>query len=264
MHFTKDNLIQLHKRVVNFASENLKKIEKLNINSNNEHDSFYVGMIVRQHTVNNDLSILFSNTNGLSLTSQFILYRCLIDDYIHIIYISNQDESNELVVKLNADALNKNFKKLSELAELNEEKLGGDYPYYPTYKFMDEVKENMKNSPKRQQHFLKKDEFKFKSFKTTANLIRELNEDDPNSHQLRRAYFIWRKLSDYVHYSNLTYEEEQMRNPSEDETYTEFSEIISYSYFVVLNCLKYFEEKYKLEITDSENLAKYYANTGHE
>ncbi|MGS0526989.1 hypothetical protein ACU8V7_19450 [Zobellia nedashkovskayae] len=264
MHFTKDNLIELHKRIVHFANENLLKIKELDIDLNDEHDSFYVGMVVRQHSVNNDLSILYSNTDGLTLTSEFILYRCLIDDYIHIIFISDQEDSNEMVTKLNADALSKNFKKISDLAELNEEKLGGNYPYYPTYALMEEVKEKMKNSPKRQQHFSNKDEFKFKTFKATGNLIRDLKDDDPNSHQLRRAYFIWRKLSDFVHYSNLTYEEEQTINPAKDATYTEFTEVISYSYFVVLNCLKHFEAKYGLEIIDSNNLAEYYANTGHE
>ena len=147
---------------------------------------------------------------------------------------------------------------------MNEEKLGGNYPYYPTYELMEEVKEKMKNSAKRQQHFSNKDEFEFKTFKATGNLIRDLNEYDPNSHQLRRAYFIWRKLSDFVHYSNLTYEEEQTINPVEDATYTEFTEVISYSYFLVLNCLKHFETRYGLEITDSNNLAEYYANAGHE
>jgi len=114
MHFTKDNLIELHKRIVHFANDNLQKIKELNIDLNDEYDSFYVGMIVRQHSVNNDLSILYSNTDGLTLTSEFILYRCLIDDYIHIIFISVQEDSNEMVTKLNADALSKNFKKISD------------------------------------------------------------------------------------------------------------------------------------------------------
>lgn len=87
MPFTKENLIELHNRIVNFADENLQNINGLGIDLNNEHDSSYVGMIIRQHSVNNDLSILYSNKENLRLTSEFILYRCLIDDYIHIIFI---------------------------------------------------------------------------------------------------------------------------------------------------------------------------------
>ena len=169
-----------------------------------------------------------------------------------------------MFTRLNAHALSTNFRKLSDLAELNEEKLGGNYPFYPTYAMMEDVKQKMKDSPKRQAHFSNKDEFKFKTFKATGNLIRDLNDNDANSHNLRRAYFIWRKYSDFVHYSNLAYEEENEINPAEDTTYTEFAEIISYSYFVILNCLQHFVEKYGLEIIDSNNLAEYYANAGHQ
>ena len=78
MHFTKENLIELHNRIVNFANENLQKINDLNIDLNNEHDSSFVGMIIRQHSMNNDLSLLYSNKETQTLTSEFILYRCFI------------------------------------------------------------------------------------------------------------------------------------------------------------------------------------------
>lgn len=58
-----------------------------------------------------------------------------------------------MITKLNADALSKNFKKLSDLAALNEEKLGGNYPFYPTNAMMDALKQKMKDSPNRQAHF---------------------------------------------------------------------------------------------------------------
>ena len=148
------------------------------------------------------------------------------------------------------------------LAVLNEETLGGTYPYYPTYASMEEVKEKMKKSPRRQQHFSDKDKFEFKKFKNTGSLIRDLGDED-YSHQLKRAYFIWRKLSDFVHYSNLSFQEEQSINPDTDSTFTEFAEIISYSYKTILNCFKHFETRYGLELIDSNDLATYYKNAGH-
>ncbi|WP_172822457.1 hypothetical protein [Gillisia sp. Hel1_33_143] len=246
-----------------FADENLKKIEKLEIDLNDEYNSFFLGMIIRQHTINNDFSILFETDRSRELTSKYILYRCLIDDFIQIVFISNEEDKYEMVTKLNADALNKNFKKLMDLAQLNEEKLNGDYPFYPTYDQMEEVKQKMIDSPKRQHHFSDKDNFKFKTYKATGNIIRELKDEEEHLHQLRRAYFIWRKYSDYVHYSNLTFEEEQTVDPDKDSTYTEFAEIISYSYFTILKCLNHFEENYEFEITDSNNLAEYYKNSVH-
>jgi hypothetical protein len=263
-HFKKEHIIELANRIVVFANDNLELINNLGIDINNEHDSTYVGMIIRQLSLNSDLSILIGNKKNKYLTSEHILLRCIIDDYIHMIYITNQDNSEDVLTNFNADAINKNYNKIKELAELNEEKLNGNYPFYPTYALLEETKEKMKNSPKRQQYFLDKDNFKFKSFKATGNLIRDLKDEDSNSHQLRRAYFIWRKYSDFVHYSNFTYEEESAIDPEKDETYAEFAEIISYSYFIVLSCLKHFEKKYNLTVIDSKGLAEYYKDTGHK
>jgi len=262
MVFTRNNIIELHNKLVKFGNENFEQIEKLNLEPNDEHDSTYIGMLLRQITINNDLSSLLKNKNHGYLTSEFILLRCLIDDFIHITYIVNQENSEEVIIEFNADAISNNFKKLSELAKLNEEKLGGNYPFYPTYNFMEEVKEKIKNSPRRQQYFSDKDNFKFKTFKPTGNLIRDLG-DTEYSHRLRRAYFIWRKLSDFVHYSNSSFEEEQRIDPETDSTYTEFAEIISYSYMTILNCFGHFANRYGLTIIDSQNLASYYKNAGH-
>lgn len=262
MSFKREHIIELHKRIVQFGNENFEQIDKLDLDPNDEHDSTYVGMILRQITINSDLASILENKSHGYLTSEFILLRCLIDDFIHIAYIVNQENSEDVVVNFNADALSKNFKKLFELAVLNEETLGGTYPYYPTYASMEEVKEKMKKSPRRQQHFSDKDKFEFKKFKNTGSLIRDLGDED-YSHQLKRAYFIWRKLSDFVHYSNLSFQEEQSINPDTDSTFTEFAEIISYSYKTILNCFKHFETRYGLELIDSNDLATYYKNAGH-
>lgn len=262
MKFQKNHVITLHQRLIQFANENLARIEALELDPNDELDSTYVGMIIRQITLNSDLKLLLeSKTHGYH-TSHFILLRCLIDDFIHLTFIVNQEDHEEQIVKFNADALNKNFKKLMDLATLNEEKLGGEYPHYPTYELLDGVKEKMKNSPRRQQHFSDKENFTFKTFKATGNIIRDLG-DNEYSHQLNRAYFIWRKLSDFVHYSNLSFEEEEMINPGEDYTYNEFAEIIFYSYNTTLNCLQHFNSRYGIEIIDTNNLKEYYADAGH-
>lgn len=263
-HFKKEHIIELLNRIVKFADENLTTIDGLNIDNNNEYDSSYVGMIIRQNVLCADLSTLFSNKKHKYLTSVFILFRCMVDDYIHFNFIINQDNSEEVLTNFNADAINKNFNKIKELAELNEEKLGGNYPFYPTHQMMEELKEKIKQSPKRQQYFLDKENFKFKTFKATGNLIRDLKGDEEYSHQLRRAYFIWRKLSDYVHYSNFTFEEESMIDAEVDTTYEEFAEIISYSFYTILNSLKHFEGKYNLKVIDSNNLADYYKDAEHK
>ncbi len=262
MHFTKQQIIMLLERIVAFSESNLNTIKRLSIDINDEYDSFYAGMIIRQYSIINDIKILFSTKKSGYLTSELILFRCIVDDFIHIKFLVNQENSEEEITKFNADAINKNFNKLSELAKLNEEKLGGSYPMYPTNQLLEELKEQIKQSPKRQQYFIDKDNFKFKTFKSTGNLIRDLMDND-YSHSLRRAYFIWRKLSDHVHYSNFSFEEIQTIDPDKDHTYTEFAEIIFYSYSVIIDCLSHFEKKYNLEVLDKDNLAEYYKDAGH-
>lgn len=262
MHFEKHHIQHFLERIVKFAEENLKQLSLYSVDQNNETNSFYFGLILRQLSICNDLSILFKNKESDNfLTSEFILFRCLTDDFIHITYIINQPNIDEAIVSFDADAVNKNFKKLEELANLNETKLGGNYPFYPTAQFMEDLKEKVKKLPNRQQYFSDIDDFKFKTFPNTGNIIRGLNSE-PFAHQLIRAYFVWRKLSDFVHYSNFTYEEEQ--SIELDKVYPEFAEIIGYSYYTVLYSLKHFEKIVKdFEIVDSLNLAEYYKDSLH-
>lgn len=262
MKIQKEHVKKFHEQLVNFAQENFSKLEELGIDTNEEINSTYLGFLVRQITLNSDLELLLENKKHNYHTSQLILLRCLIDDFLHIVYIANQGNSEELIVNYNADAYSKNFQKLKDLATLNEKKLGGNYPYYPTHKMLDEVMEKVKKNPLRNHYLADIENFKFKTFKSTGNIIRDLAEED-YAHQLKRAYFIWRKLSDFVHYSNMAFNEEQTMYPGNDYTYNEFAEIIFYSYRTVMTCLEYFRNKFGFEIVDADNLAEYYANAGH-
>jgi len=258
MEFQKGDIIELLKRISIFSSENLEEIKKKEIDPNNELGSTYVGLIVRQYSIANDLKILLENKVQGYLTSEFVLFRCIVDDYIHFTYIVNQADKNELIIKLNADAINKNFSKIVELAKINEEVLGGNYPFYPTNETIEDLKRGVRESKERQQHFLDKEKFTFKSFKSTGNLVRDLDKESEYYHSIVRAYFIWRKYSDFVHYSNFAYEEESLINPEEDDTYTEFSEIVFYAYKNIQNALDFFVEKYNLDIVDSQHLQEIY------
>lgn len=262
MHFKKEHIITLLQRIISFSERNLKGVTEVGIDTDDELDNFFSGMIVRQYTILNDIKILFEFKKAGYLTSELILFRCIADDFIHIRFLTSQGNVEDDVIKFNADAINKNFSKLAELARLNEEKLGGNYPEYPTYASMEDLKEKIKQSPKRQEYFIDKDSFRFKTFKSTGNLIRDL-QDSNYSHSLRRAYFIWRKLSDHVHYSSFSHEETEMIDPERDHTYSEFAEIIYYSYSIIMDCMKHFQSKYGLAAADDDNLAEYYKDAGH-
>lgn len=262
MHFKKEHIIKLLDRISIFASENLNEIQKVVKDNTIELDSTYAGMVIRQYTIINDLKILFEKKTDGYLTSEFILFRCIIDDYIHLTYIVNQDDKEEAIINMNADAYNKNFHKLEELAKFNEEELEGKYPYYPTMELLESLQMQFKDDPKNDNKFTNKEAFKFKNFPPTSKLISKLG-DACYSHSLRRAYYLWRSYSDLVHYSYFSYAHEVLIDPLTDDTYSEFAEIIYYSYMNILNSMQYFVGKYGLEMKDSNNLAEYYKEAGH-
>lgn len=262
MTLSKEDLISLLEKISIFAYDNLKQIEKLSIDLKKESESFYLGIINRQYTLANDLTILFKNKKSIYLGSQFILFRCIIDDYIHLTYIVNQNNSNEMMTKFNSDAYNKNFIRLKKLAELNETKLGGKYPNYPTYEFIDNLKDNFKNQTKNEDYFKNKEEFKLKTFENKGSIIGKL-EDESYAHQLRRAYYFWGHLSDFVHYSNFSFGMERNVNPKKDNTYLMFAEIIQYSFQIIKTSFEYFERRYDLKLIDKNKLSEYYKDAEH-
>ncbi len=262
MHFKKEHIIKLLNRISIFAAENLEEIKKVVKDNTNKIDSTYAGLIIRQYTIVNDLKILFETKVNGYLTSEFILFRCIVDDYIRFTYVVNQENKEEYVVKMNSDAYNKNFNKFDELAKINEEKFEGKYPFYPTNEFLKETKKTFKDTPENEHYFINKDSFKLKSFPSTGSLIKGLDETE-YTHSLIRAYFIWRKYSEFVHYSYFSYAEETLIDPTKDDTYSEYAEIICYSYMNILNSMKHFVDTYNLSIIDSNNLAEYYKDAGH-
>lgn len=262
MTFTKENIISLLEQTTSFAYDNLKQLEEQNIDLKNEAESFFIGIITRQYTLTKDLSILFQHKKTTYLGSQLILFRCIIDDFIHLTFIVNQIDSNEMMTNFNSDAYNKNFIRLKKLADLNETKLEGKYPNYPTYELLNSLKENFGSQKKNDKYFKNKENFKLKTFDNMGNIIGKLDNEN-YAHKLRRAYFFWGHLSDYVHYSNFSFRLERSLNPKNDNTYFMFAEIIQYSYQIIKTSFEYFEKKYSLNIIDKNNLGERYKDAEH-
>lgn len=262
MTLSKEDLISLLENISIFAYDNLKQIEELNIDLKKEAESFFTGIINRQYTITKDLLILFKNKNSTYLGSQLILFRCIVDDFIHLTYIVNQIDSNEMLTKFNSDAYNKNFIRLKKLADLNETKLEGKYPNYPTYQIINKVKEDFKSKTINDQYFINKEDFKLKAFDNMGNIIGKLY-DESYAHKLRRAYFFWGHLSDFVHYSNFSFEMERNINPKKDNTYLIFAEIIQYSFQVIKTSFEYFEKTYNINLIDKNKLIEHYKEAEH-
>lgn len=259
---TKENIIEQLTRLSDFAEDNLGQLAGAKIDEANEIQDYYLGYIRRQSFFSFDLTSIFKYSPHKSFVSQFILSRCIVDDYLHLLYALNQPDVNETIICFNADAHKKNFDKISELTDVNEGILGGNFPFYPTSQLRDEVREKMKTKPEKAQYFIDVTNFKFKTAKTTGNFIKDFPQDQFGA-QIRRAYYLWRHLSDYVHYSKFSFDLE-FYPENKDNALNIVQEMIYYSYRIVKLSFKYFEDTFGLTLIDRHNLSAQYKATEAE
>ena len=239
--FSKEDVIILSKLVFRNLQSNTNKANPL-YNTADESDKFFYGILTRQLFFVSDISCLLSKQYVENLTSIFILCRAIIDDYMPLHYVFYADDQSSEITKLNADAHSKMFKKLRDLADLNERILDGGFPYYPTAEYIDELKLKTLNNSNKDKYFNNKEEFKFKKFHTKRSLI-DSYEGKDSQPDLYRIYFRWRQLSDYVHYSKFSYDAD-VQNQSIEYQYNDINEYLIYAYYGAKIIMKYFEEKY--------------------
>ena len=98
---TKDTILAQLSRLSEFAESNLKQLEGLKLDDVNDTQDYYLGLIRRQTFFALDLSAIFQCSPHQSFISQFIISRCILDDYIHLIYAVNQPDVDEAIVEFN-------------------------------------------------------------------------------------------------------------------------------------------------------------------
>jgi hypothetical protein len=253
---TQPEIIKQLKHLNNFAEDNLGQLEGFKLDKDNEIQDFYLGYIRRQSYFSIDLISIFENKKHTGFISQLILSRCIVDDYIHLMYAVNQPNVDETIICINADAHKKNFDKISELTDVNEEILGGKVPFYPTSMIREALKINLQNNPKKSQYFTDAQQFKFKSIKTTGNFIKDFPKNKLGAN-IRRAYYLWRHLSDYVHYSKFSFDFE-FYVKEDDNSLNIIQEMIFYSFKIVRVGFAYFQQKHNLSLIDKHNLVAFY------
>ncbi len=256
---TIDTILGQLSHLSDFAEENLGQFENIKLDDKNEIQDFYLGLIRRQSFFALDLTAMFKCSPHKSFVSHFILSRCIVDDYLHVIYAVNQPDVNEAILTFNADAHKKNFEKISELTDVNENILGGNFPLYPTSQMRDTVKQKLQTNPDKAQYFVDAAAFKFKSAKTTGNFIKDFPQDKFGA-QIRRAYYFWRHLSDYVHYSKFSFDLE-FYPENRDNALNIIQEMIYYSYRIIKISFQYFITTHNLKLIDQHNLTAFYKVT---
>ena len=258
---TREDLIIRSKMNIDFAENNLKQLTNLCSSQEQEQD-YYLGLIRRQSIFNIDIWNLLKLRNHTNYISPLIICRCIIDDYIRLAYILESSDPLETLTKMNADAYKKNLNNLEKLAKVNDEFFKKQPPYYPTFELVTEIKEIFKSKEKHHKYFDNINEFKLKSFPSTRAIVDSFPIDETGS-GINRAFYLWRHLSDYIHFSNFSFELEfDERNEAYNLNYIQ--EVLYYSYKTIKLAFRFFETRNNLEIIDVDNLEYFYSNAEKE
>lgn len=248
---TKEDVIEFSNLIYKNIESNINLIHP-KFDTTNESDKFYYGILSRQLFFVTDISCLLSNQYVENLTSIFILCRAIIDDFMPLHYVCISVNSDKEITRLNADAHKKAYKKIEELANLNESILNGEFSYYPTNQSVEDFKEKLLENSEKDKYFDDKSQMKFKKFHNKRTLIDSYKGRDSCA-DLYRVYFRWRQLSDYVHYSKFSYDY-TVQNQTIEYQYNEIFEILIYAYYGAKLIMKKFKSKYDIEHIKSQKI----------
>jgi len=211
------------------------------------YSKFLLGLSSRHAIILQDIHFILRDNPASQLTSCFILFRSLMDDFLTLLYFEAGNFNPEDLNKHAAESEKHWFKMYDQSREINEEHFGYANPDLATQQFVDQQKANFAALPGNDILFEDKAQFKFKKFPTTADQVKEmvkryLDETGKSDEQKQtdkkiakanvHAYVIWMLLSKYVHYSYRSYQLETSKETRQTEI-EQMGEILMYCFKAV-------------------------------
>ena len=249
---SKELLLKQSLKIAQFADNNLAQLRGLCQEKEIVQD-YFLGILRRQAIILYDIHVLLDQSKHNTYTSISILCRCLLDDFIHLLYLDRNNNFDEDIVNLNADQLKHSFKAVDILLQSNKKHFGEDYPYYINEEQFENLKKAFAERSENEVYFTDRENFKFKKFKTLTDLASEI-DDFELSKMSQRAFFYWKDLSESVHYSNATMEKEFLLDQSLKEKFAEIEEVFLYGYNNIILAFRYFSNRYQIDLIEDEEL----------
>jgi len=212
---------------------------------------YYLGIIRRQAIVFNDLSLILKNRNPEYITSPYMLLRGLMDDFLHLIYLELHYNREEEIIKINAKAIKENFSALKGITESNHNYFNGQLPYYLNNTSFEALKIKFAEKAENAKYFDDVAQFKFKKFQTFTDMVGTIAHSREVGIFTDRAFFLWKLFSDFIHFSNFTFDVELSNNPNNVNFIVE---AFQYSYNSLYLAFKYFERSLDLVFIEDEHL----------
>lgn len=246
---TKNETAQLAEDIGNIAANLLLQLNKHKIKPTFVEE-FYLGLLTRERIILRDASIILTNNTEKQITSAFILFRVLLDDFIRLFSVYASGNMNEEVVKIQADAHSHRFKNIKESIEINDSFYNGQHQSLATQQKLDNEKQSFLNNPAYDIFFADKVNFKFKKLPAIANVF-DLMKNNVKTTANVHSYVVYKFLTQYVHYSNLTYYLDNSIDSRKIEI-DQIEEILLYAIKMLVMQFDYFQRTYTLTWNDTK------------
>lgn len=220
-------------------------------------ESYLLGLLSRTTIILMDIEKILLNNRPNYITSAFILFRCLLDDFIHLIHLVHKDFEEEEVIKITADAHRQRFKMIEESKKMNERFFDGNFDQLQTNEKERALRKSFTSNPNNDIFFANKEDFRFKKFPSMQQLVDSLPNTDIGKANIH-SFVIWKFLSQYVHFSNLTFYLENDADSRQIEI-DQLEEILFYCYKTVVLIFNELKVKHEfLDWKDPKEVGKYF------
>jgi hypothetical protein len=233
------------KKIIDFANSNIVQINGQDPQGYDCTEEYYLGMLRRQTILLYDIETLLDNSQHQNLTTLAILCRCLLDDFLTVVYLKTKPNESDNILCITGKAFRHTFDSLEVLTKSNDNHFNGKYTYYLTQEELEANKITFKDKPKNKGFFVDGNDFPLKGFKQFTNMYKEIDGFELTK-ITSRSFYLWKEFSDFVHYSTITYNLEV--NKSNEQTYfRSIEETLYNSLNTIEMSFRYFVAKYNLE-----------------
>jgi hypothetical protein len=200
---TKEKISGWAKEIADLAENLSQQIIRHTMDEKDLETVLLYTKLVRHSMLLRDVSILLKSNPTQNLAPAFILLRCMMEDFITIFYLRTNGFKPEMFVKYFAEDFSNRFKFMQETANVNNKFFKGVYEGLPSSQHVQNFKNVFLSNQDHNNLFVNKTQFKFKSFPSPSEIIKELPITEAT---IANAVGLldWIHLSEYVHHSMLS------------------------------------------------------------
>ena len=247
---TIDEATQMTEDIGNVAEDLLMQLNQYKIHPTYVEE-FYLGLLARERIILRDVSGILRNNNERHLTSVFILLRVLLDDFIRLFSVyAREEEMEEEIVKISADAYDHRFKNINYSVGINNTYYGGLHQSMAQQKMYDDEKQKILDNSYFDKFFVDKPNFKFKRLTTIADVFKLMSSDVKTKSNVN-ANIVYKFLTQHVHYSNLTFYLDNDHKSRKVEI-DQIEEILLYAIKMLVMQFDFFRKKYSINWNDTK------------